>query len=131
MIEQIMRYCRNVSKFARDTYGATYDIRGGSISLPFLSAGQHYWIEGSVNNDGLHVYPGELTDETFNGYITSLAIPKAFIDMCSRIEEWCETNREVMNSPYQSESFGGYSYTKSSNGWQAQFDAELAPWRCR
>ena len=53
------------------------------------------------------------------------------------VELWREKYGAVMDSPYTSESFGGYSYTKAngagdstgSGGWQAAFRARLNPYR--
>ena len=89
-------------------------------------------------NDGLHQYPAvDLTDETFTGSVWALAVPKAVIDLSVEIEAWQEKNGEAVASPYQSESFGGYSYTKRSagsdsgtlNGWQDAFRGRLNDWR--
>ena len=67
----------------------------------------------------------------------ALAVPKAVIDLSGEIEAWQEKNGEAAASPYQSESFGGYSYTKRSagsdsnalNGWQDAFRGRLNDWR--
>ena len=68
-----------------------------------------------------------------------LAVPRAVIDLADQISEWVADNSDVLDSPYQSESFGGYSYTKASgstssdgsslSGWEAQFRGDLDPWR--
>lgn len=78
-----------------------------------------------------------LEDETFQGAIWALAVPKAVVELAGDIEAWQEKYSAVMNSPYTSESFGGYSYTKASGagdstgsgGWQAAFRARLDPYR--
>ena len=67
----------------------------------------------------------------------ALAVPKAVIDLSVEIEAWQEKNGEAVASPYQSESFGGYSYTKRSagndsgtlNGWHDAFRSRLNDWR--
>jgi hypothetical protein len=48
--------------------------------------------------------------------------------------EWELANADSINSPYQSESFGGYSYSKESGGeggmnWKTHFANELWKWR--
>ena len=77
-----------------------------------------------------------LEDETFDGSIWALAIPKAVVDLAGEIAAWQEKYGAVTASPYTSESFAGYSYTKSggadaggSGGWQAAFRARLNPYR--
>lgn len=143
MLEQLLGHLKNWFR-VRDAvdgkhYG-TYTIKSGSITLPFLMHGQYFRIIGSVFNDGLYQYADdlELTDETFSGTIWALAVPKAVLDLCKDIEEWDKKYSDVVATPYTSESFGGYSYTKAgggtaenanSNGWQGVFAARLNQWR--
>ena len=102
-----------------------------------------YWsrIVGSVFNDGVHQYPAEdLKDETFDGAIWAMAIPPRVIALLGQMNEWEAKYGDVVNSPYSSESFGGYSYTKGSgsgtsgsgssgDGIFAVFADELNRWR--
>ena len=78
----------------------------------------------------------DLIDETFNGTIWALAIPKAVIELADEIQKWQEKNGEASVSPYQSESFGGYQYSKSTDAetggavtWQSAFKQQLSAWR--
>lgn len=139
MLENVLTYIHNW--FVKSKQSGTWDVEGGTLSVPFLQEGQYFRVVGSVFNDGLHQYPAEgMTDESFNGEIWALAIPKQIIDLAEEISDWVETNKKVLDSPYSSESFGGYSYTKSSDlssdngdvtltGWQAAFNSRLIPWR--
>lgn len=134
MLEQVLRYIRNW--FPASFHNGTFVIENGTIDLPFMQNGQYFRIVGSVFNDGVYQYPAELQDETFNGSVWALAIPKAVLDIVSDIEEWNVKNADRVNSPYQSESFGGYSYTlKAGNGsgggatWQSTFASRLNAWR--
>ena len=136
MLEQILRHLNNW--FLVEIHEGTFTVENGSITLPFLLTNQYFRIVGSVLNDGLHQYPAvDLTDETFTGSVWALAVPKAVIDLSVEIEAWQEKNGEAVVSPYQSESFGGYSYTKRSagsdgnalNGWQGAFKGRLNDWR--
>ena len=75
-------------------------------------------------------------EEEFKGAIWLMKIPPSIIDLDKRISDWIVANQSSLNSPYQSESFGGYSYTKASGnsasgliGWQSQFYDELSRWR--
>lgn len=143
MVEEVMRYCKNyfVPEGTEAVCGV-YEIKDGAIDLPFVKAGQYIFISGSSFSDGVHLYPcSGLQDETFQGYVTPLAVPKAFLKLCEDIQEWQEkygtATGEAM-SPFQSESFGGYSYSKksdgsstgdSSNTWQGTFASRLKDWR--
>nr|DAO28338.1 MAG TPA: Protein of unknown function (DUF3199) [Caudoviricetes sp.] len=136
MLEQVLRHLNNW--FLVDIHRGVFTVENGSITLPFLLTNQYFRICGSVFNDGLHKYPAvDLTDETFTGTVWALAVPKAVITLAEDIAAWEEKNGEAVASPYQSESFGGYSYTKRSagsdggtlNGWQDAFRARLNDWR--
>lgn len=136
MLEQVLRHLNNW--FLVDIHEGTFTVENGSIALPFLQTNQYFRICGSVFNDGLHLYPAvDLTDETFTGTVWVLAVPKAVVALAEDIAAWEEKNGEAVASPYQSESFGGYSYTKRNdgsdgsalNGWQGAFKGRLNDWR--
>lgn len=136
MLEQVLRHLNNW--FLVDIHEGTFTVENGSITLPFLQNNQYFRVCGSVFNDGLHQYPAtDLTDETFTGTVWVLAVPKAVVVLAEDIAAWEEKNGEAVASPYQSESFGGYSYTKRSagndsgslNGWQDAFRGRLNDWR--
>ena len=129
--------------FERDKYFDTFTIENGAIIVPdgSLQNGQFFRVIGSVFNDGVHEYGvDELTDEVFRGAIWAMAVPPAVIDLSERISEWETKYGDSVSSPYSSESFGGYSYTKASTGqgnagsgsnptWQSTFASELNRWR--
>lgn len=102
--------------FERDRIFGEFTISGGSISLPdFLQENQYYRIIDSVFNDGVHEYPSSnLTDEVFEGAIVAMAVPPAVIALLDDITAWETDNADAIKSPYSSESFGGYSYTKAT-----------------
>lgn len=134
MLEAVLMHIKNW--FLVEVYERTYTIENKTVELPFLKEGQYFRICGSVFNDGLHKYGDELQDETFTGTVWALAIPKAVVELAAEIEEWQKKNGEAAQSPYSSESFGGYSYTKATDtatggsvGWTAAFRARLNPWR--
>lgn len=136
MLEQVLRHLNNW--FLVEIHEGTFTVENGSITLPFLQTNQYFRICGSVFNDGLHRYQAsDLTDETFTGTVWALAVPKAVVSLAEDIAAWQEKNGEAAASPYQSESFGGYSYTKRSagsdsgtlNGWQDAFRGRLNNWR--
>lgn len=135
MLEAVLQNLNNW--FERDRLAGWFRIEGGALALPdgFLLDGQRFRIKGSVLNDGLHEWPATgLADEEFDGEVTALAVPKAVQDLAAEIEQWQADNAKAAQSPLQSESFGGYTYTKASgaNGaltWQDVFRSQLNRWR--
>lgn len=123
-----------------DIHAGTYKIEGGEIEpIPFLNNGQYFRIVGSVFNDGVWQYPpSDLKDEIFDGNIWAMAIPPSFIALAVEIDQWNADNAEMLNSPFSSESFGGYSYSKAATysggepqvlSWRTQFAGRLRPYR--
>ena len=137
MLEKVLMNIRNWFTVDGGIYSGTFTIKDGGIALPFLANGQYFRILGSVFNDGLHQYPeDDLTDETFNGTIWALAIPKAVIELADEIGKWQDKNGEAASGIYQSESVGGYSYSKATDAetggavtWQSAFKKQLSAWR--
>lgn len=128
MLEQILDYIHNY--FERDIVDGSFTISDGSVVLDFLQDGQYFRIRGSVFNDGVHKYPAnDLTDETFTGQIWAMAVPPAVITLADEITAWIDKYGKVMNSPYQSESFGGYSYSKGSGQNSSNNSSNPADWR--
>lgn len=141
----ITDFCDEINNyFVSDRKFGTFTITDGALTGAddFLSENQYFRIVGSVFNDGVYKYPTtDLTDETLDGAIWAMAVPPAALALLEKIQEWDEkySADEVANSPYQSESFGGYSYTKVSNSaasgggsavsWQNQFKSQLNRWR--
>lgn len=119
----------------------TFTIENGTMKVDGAQVGQYVRICDSVFNDGIYQYPLDgLYDETFDGAVWLLAIPKDVIDLSSDVDNWINKYSAVMHSPYQSESFGGYSYTKASASntsavdgtsitWQSIFADKLSHWR--
>ena len=138
-------------------YGA-FEIKNGVISyaggaaLP-LKEGQYYRILGGVFNNG-GVYPfystppseGEDTplgvrprDEEFEGEVWSMAVPPDVVALADEIAAWNEKNGKADSeamSPYSSESFGGYSYSKGSSAtggsgvsWSDVFGSRLSRYK--
>lgn len=133
--------------FDLDRKYGKYTITGGVLDVDFLLNGQYYRIKGSVFNDGVHKYGDNkdvLDNEVFTGEVWALGIPKAVVQLAADIAEW-KAKYEVATSqamtPFQSESFGGYSYNKASTassagsaastptGWKAVYASALNRWR--
>lgn len=142
LLEQVLAYLKNW--FVMEVKTGDFTITDGIISEE-LKPGQYYRIMGSVYNDGLHQYEEDtqtdeensLTDEEFSGSVWALAVPAVIISLVKDIGEWQTKFGDIAASPLNSESFNGYSYSKSSGvtegggvgGWQAAFKGRLAPWR--
>ena len=104
--------------------------------------GQYIKVCGSNFNDGVYRIVGTedsgicldraLNKETFNGVIFGLKVPKNLQELNFKIESYIESNS---NNNFVSESFGDYSYTRTTgrNGglltWQEAFREELKPYR--
>ena len=54
MLQQVCEHIHNYH-IMRQVPG-TFEIAGGTISLPFLLEGQRFLIEGSALNDGVYTY---------------------------------------------------------------------------
>ena len=120
----------------KDIHSGQYAIVDGSIDLPFLLEGQYFRIVGSVLNDGVWQYPtSQLSDEVFDGAVWAMRVPPSLIALAAEIEQWQADNAAILATPFQSESFGNYSYTTKGAGstatfsWQNQFASKLNPYR--
>ena len=137
MLEKVLMNIRNWFPVKGGIYSGTFTIKDGGVTLPFLADGQYFRICGSVFNDGLHQYPAsDLKAETFDGTVWALAVPQAVIELAAEIEAWEKKNGEAAAGIYQSESFGGYSYSKATDAetggavtWQSAFKQQLSAWR--
>jgi hypothetical protein len=134
MLEAILNSLHNWFIIPGAARCGTFEVASGTLDVDFLQSDQYYRIEGSVFNDGLHQHPDAgMQDEVFTGTIYPMAVPRAVIELSMKIEKWCENNPE---SDKVSESFDGYSYTRSSGadgsaagGWQTAFRTQLMPWK--
>ena len=124
MLTEICQYLKNWFDRDQSKFYGKFIISNGEIESyndgdMGMIEGQYFRIIGSLLNDGVYQYPSEDINawQTKNGDINSQAM-----------------------SPYQSESFGGYSYSKGSGGgstesgggnggWQSAFANRLKPWR--
>ena len=131
--------------FEREKRSGSFRIVDGMLEADFLLPGQYFRVMGSIFNDGVHQYGDmndRLNDEDFTGSIWSLAIPEAVIKLSEDIDAWrakYEAADSSAMSPYMSESFGGYSYSKGSafsgtgtggaTSWRTSFASRMNAWR--
>lgn len=146
MLSEICLYLKNWFDFNQPKYIGRFVILDNTITYlggkdMDIQENQYFRIVGSVFNDGVYKNDDNLvlTDENFTGAVWLMAVPDAVIGLSAEIDDWQakygSLDSENM-SPYQSESFGGYSYNKSSGGnaessgssvgtWQSVFGARL------
>lgn len=145
-LTEVCAYIKNYFiKSDEDKVQGVFNISQGITPLESLLSGQYFRIKGSVLNDGVWQNTAEdlanLRDEEFTGEIWSMSVPRDFEQLCVDISAWRDKNESldsVNMSPFQSESFGGYSYSKgrsgsndstSGTGWQDQFKSRLNTYR--
>lgn len=134
MLTALTEMCQELRNwFDRKRYTGTFTISGGNITADFLQTGQYYRIIGSVFNDGIHQYPStDLKNETFDGAVWALAVPEAVIKLATEIAVWRAKNEAADSanmSPFQSESFGGYSYSKGSSARSSGSSVSVLSWK--
>lgn len=96
----------------------TFNISDGVLDVDFLKYGQYFRIKDSIFNDGVYTYPAsDLKDEEFVGEVWAMAVPPDVIELATEIANW-ETKYNSIDSPnmspFTSESFNNYSYSKGS-----------------
>lgn len=144
MLTEICAKLNNYFSKDSDKTLGKFSVSDGRISPPIhLEPGQYYRVCGSIFNDGVHRSDDILKDEDeFDGAVWLMRIPKELVDLSEEMEAWAEKYGGVESpnmSPYSSESFGGYTYSKAQgyastgggmlNNVFAVYDARLAPYR--
>lgn len=141
MLNEICRELRNWFDREKPKMYGRFTIVSGKITdstfLAVVQENQYFRIVGSVFNDGIYKYDNELNleDETFDGAIWLLAIPQEIIDLDAEVTAWIAKYGDAVSTPYNSESFGGYSYSKANSAsgaatsWQSAFAEKLNLWR--
>lgn len=114
-IKEICDYIHNY--FEKDEVTGEFEIADGSLVTSLsLADNQYFRIQGSVFNDGIYKYPTDkLIDEKFTGKVTAMAVPPDVLQVMADASKWEDDNAKVLQSPFNSESFGGYSYSKGSS----------------
>lgn len=136
MLTELCAELRNYFLVPGGIHTGSFKISGGSIApLDFLQDGQYFRIVGSVFNDGVHQYPAiGLIDEEFAGAVWAMAVPPCVVALADEIDAFCRSDAAKV-TPYASESFGGYSYTRATGAdglplrWQSVFSKQLNKYR--
>lgn len=156
MLTELCAFLKNY--FVDEMCYGDFKITNGLITyadgtgLP-LQDGQYFRIIGSIFNDGCHLFTTNgaegaealsnptLMDEEFNGSVWTMAVPKDVLDIAEEIAAWRAKYEGIDSpalSPFNSESFGGYSYSKSAGNnasgstgttWQSVFGNRLIRYR--
>ena len=129
--------------FVDTIHEGKFVIENGTLEADFLKENQYFRIIGSTFNDCVYKYPAtDLIDVEFSGAVWAMRVPPSFIALLSEIEAWIDKydgDDSTLNSPFTSESFNNYSYSKASGTnsdgsyapvtWQSIFAKRLDRWR--
>lgn len=134
MLNEICAEIKNYFTYKGDVHIGDFTISDGALSPSFEFPTDYFRIVGSHNNDGIHkVSDNDLVDEAeFHGAVWIMSPPKDFLDLVAEIEAWQEKYGGVESanmSPYQSESFFGYSYSKGSGSSSSAGASSVPTWQ--
>lgn len=144
MLTEICASIRNYFVYREDKHPGKYKIEGGTLSPAVEFKTDYYAIFGSRKNNGVHKTTDILKDEgEFTGAVWIMSLPEDFLAIVAEIEAWQAKYGGVdseAQSPFYSESFGGYSYTKgagstsqgasaAATGWQSVYGDRLKIYR--
>lgn len=143
MISQVCAEIRNYFTYDTDKHTGTFKVEGGVLVPSVEIPASYYAVFGSRKNNGVHKDTDVLKDEgEFDGSVWVMSVPDDFLALVGEIEDWQRkyggVDSEAM-SPFSSESFGGYSYSKAAGStsggagatsiWQGVYAARLNRWR--
>lgn len=147
MLTELCKELKNWFDYNQPHHYGTFTIAGGALQELDVPDGQYFRVVGSVFNDGVHQAPKTFgKDEVFEGAVWLMAVPAEVVALDAEIDAWrakFEALDSQAMSPYQSESFGGYTYSKAGGGsdavtadsgiapgtWQSVFAGKLRHWR--
>lgn len=125
-----------------DIHIGDFTISDGAFVPPLDFPTDYIRIVGSHLNDGVHKLSDEdLQDEEFHGGVWIMSPPADFLNLVEDISNWQTKNGgpdSAAMSPFSSESFGGYSYSKYGVGgnsastgadWVATYASRLSAYR--
>lgn len=78
-----------------------------------------------------------LIDEVFEGAVWIMYVPRQVMALLKEIQAWDEKYGPIVETPFNSETFGGYSYYKgykntmstTGSSWKSQFKHKTQKWR--
>lgn len=147
MLTEICAYLRNWFDFNQPKFYGKFTVKDGTIvshndgDMGILED-QYIRVVGSVFCDGVWINGDLPEDETFDGAVWLMAVPSDLVQLAKEIDDWqgkYATADSPAMSPFSSESFGGYSYTKAQGyastgggmltSWQAVYGMKLSRWK--
>ena len=136
MLTEICAEIKNYFTYQDDKHFGDFSIIDGQITPSFDIPTDYIRITGSHKNNGVHKR-GEsgfnLVDEPqFHGSVWVMSPPQAFLALAAEIAEWQAKNGGVDStamSPFNSESFGVYSYSKSGGNASGGSSSGGASWQ--
>lgn len=134
MLTEICAEIKNYFSYNRDRIAGKFKIEGGTIVPAVDFKTDYFAIFGSRKNNGVHkVSDSDLVDEEeFVGSVWIMSPPAAFLALTEDIGAWQEKYGGVDSealSPFYSESFGGYSYTKSAGSTSSGANSAATSWQ--
>jgi len=136
MLTEICAEIKNFFTYEVDKHIGDFSIVGGVITPPIVISTDYIRIVGSRKNDGVHKKGtnefGLVDEGKFHGAIWVMSPPAEFLALVKEIEDWQKKYGGVDSqamSPYNSESFGGYSYSKSGASSSAQGNSGGISWQ--
>lgn len=134
MLAEICAEIKNYFTHDENRIIGDFAIKDGIITPSLDFKTDYIRIVGSHLNDGVYKVDdlSGLRDETFHGAVWLMSPPPHFLSLVSEIEAWQEMNGKadsVAMSPFQSESFGGYSYSKGSSNSTSGASSSVPTWQ--
>lgn len=105
-----------------------------------MNDGVYTYHASGIKNDDDNAAAG-LANETFEGAIWPMRVPREVIELAAEIDTWVNKYGAALDSPYFSENvIGVYSYQKAKSNasgsddsgdvtWQSKFGNRLNRWR--
>lgn len=142
MLTEVCGYLNNYFDVKR--YSGLIKIEDGVVYCDnkqiSINEGQHFALLRKNFVTGVYVYGTDTLDnKEFNGMVWIMDVPSNVLAIVDEISAWQEKYGSLDSAnmgPFQSESFGGYTYSKgsSSNGssslsWQDAFKSRLGQYK--
>jgi hypothetical protein len=134
-MEQYLKICNNYFEVSAEQGTYTVSCAGEITVKGKYAKGQYIRVMGSLVNDDVYeivnLYDDKIVvrgnqQETFDGIIVGLAIPKSFKDLAAEIKLYQDKHPDT---GILSESIPNYSVSYKDGGFLSVFASELAPYK--
>lgn len=133
MVGEICAEIKNYFVYENDRHIGDWVIFNGAISPTLSLPTEYIRIIGSHLNNGVHkVSDMQLVDEEFHGTICIMSPPSVFLSLCEEIAQWQAKNGtadSINLSPFTSEGFSDYSYSKGQSIGGASAKSSVPTWQ--